>query len=94
MWLAKIDVGVCPTLGHAVSAQADEQRFVQRWNALNGCADDPHGIERIEKFVEFRGIGNDTPSRVNSDPPTSIALHDQLFHYAYRSQRVRQEPAR
>ena len=92
VWLAKIDVSVCPTLGHAMSAQADEQRFIQRWNALNGCSDDSHGVERIEKFIEFFGVGNDTPSGVNSDPPTPIALHDQLFHCPYRSQGVRQEP--
>ena len=88
MWLAKIDVGVRPTLGHAVSAQADEQRFVQRWDALNGCSDDSRSVKRVEKLVEFLGIGNDTTSGINSDPPTPVALHDQLFHSTYRSQRV------
>ena len=87
MWLAKIDMGVRPTLGHAMSAQADEQRFVQRWDALNGCSDDSRSVKRVEKLVEFLGIGNDTTSGVNSDPPTPVALHDQLFHCAYRSQR-------
>jgi hypothetical protein len=71
-----------------MSAQADEQRFVQRWDALNGCSDDSSSVKRVEKLVEFLGIGDDTPSSVNSDPSTPIALHDQLFHCAYRSQRV------
>jgi hypothetical protein len=75
-----------------VSAQADEQRLIQRWNALNGCSDDSRSVKRVEKFVKLLGIGNDTPSGVNSDPPTPIALHDQLFHCPYRSQGVRQEP--
>ena len=88
MWLAKIDVGVRPTLGHAMSAQAYEQRFVKRWDALNGCSDDSRSVKRVEKLVEFLGIGNDTTSGINSDPPTPVALHDQLFHSTYRSQRV------
>jgi hypothetical protein len=45
VWLAKIDVGVCPTLGHATSAQADEQRFIQRWDALYGCSDDARSVK-------------------------------------------------
>ena len=81
-------MGVCPTLGHAMSAQADKQRLIQRWDALNGCSDDSRCVERVEKLVEFLGIGNDTPSRVNSDPPTPISLHHQLFHCPYRSQRA------
>jgi hypothetical protein len=87
VWFAGIDMGVCPTLGHALLAQADDQRFIQSWDALNGCSDDSRSVERVEKFVKFPGIGNHPPGGINSDPPTPIALHDQLFHYPYRSQR-------